>query len=433
MRNRSVVLFVLCCLALSGVHAQDTPAAESGKLPDTALTVFTLRIDSEKDWAKISGLKQLTQLTIDCKNISSLSSELKKRDKLVFLWLINTQKLDVVQAFNILSGCPALDHLTIENIVWPKNAAAVPFPRGLKKMEFWNGNIPVFPPAVCGLPELKSLRIRNCKLKSVPAEIARLEKLQELDLSFNPVEVLPAGVWHLTQLRSFATSTPLPPEAGMLIHLEELSLYGERIRALPAETVHLASLERLYISCSEMDTFPAEILSLKKLVALSVSVKKVTSIPAGLAQLPGLRYLTLDLGFVRLEQPLVLKGLDQLLELTLNGIALDSVFSGLSSLTQLRAVDLSFCSLSEFPEELSQLTHLQKLNLSGNHLMAVAETIEKLTELEELTLSGNKSLEALPVSVCKLSRLEKLDLRNTAVVLPSCLDQLQKGKLRITR
>jgi Leucine-rich repeat (LRR) protein len=149
--------------------------------------------------------------------------------------------------------------------------------------------------------------------------------------------------------------------------------------------------------------------------------------------------------------------------LYLNGTAIEELPSSIGDLRKLIYSDLVGCNrLKILPSAVSKLVCLEKLDLSGcssitefskvsnnikevyldgTAIREIPSSIECLCELNELHLRNYKQFEILPSSICKLRKLQRLNLsgclqfRNFPEVLEPmvCLRYLYLERTRITK
>ncbi|GMI75784.1 hypothetical protein like AT3G14470 [Hibiscus trionum] len=85
----------------------------------------------------------------------------------------------------------------------------------------------------------------------------------------------------------------------------------------------------------------------------------------------------------------------------------------LPKLKYLRVLSLSGYFIEELSSSIGELKHLRSLNLSKTAIRLLPQSIGSLLLLQMLILNQCKELTALPVEICKLSRLSRLDIKDT--------------------
>jgi len=224
--------------------------------------------------------------------------------------------------------------------------------------------------------DIQTLSLAGQRLATLPAALAELPNLLELDLSRNPqLSQLPSQIGRLKNLRKLivmdAGLGSLPAEFGQLTQLEQLNLVGNgRLTSIPAEIGQLRSLQELNLGGCRITALPAAIGRLSQLRNLNLSGTSLRQLPPELAQLSGLH--TLDLSSIpaldfRQSLPIVLRlsGL-QNLNLSGNDLAQPELLAGISNLPNLVSLDLSFNNLKTLPPEIAQLKNLKTLSLKDN-------------------------------------------------------------------
>ena len=140
--------------------------------------------------------------------------------------------------------------------------------------------------------------------------------------------------------------------------------------------------------------------SLKKLV---FSRNSLPAFPEKLTQLTELRNLDLSMNpFVEISEKI-------------------------GELRKLRKLNLSYNSHTTFPESFANLTLLEELLMYYNYkLEVIPDVVTRLPALRLLNFSHNIELKKIPENIGDLSRLETLNLNDTAIdQLPDSLGQLQ--------
>jgi Leucine-rich repeat (LRR) protein len=277
----------------------------------------------------------------------------------------------------------------------PKRVAAAPAPAA---------PAPAAPPAVFqSLKEalvepslVRALSLRNKTLKAVPASLAKLTALEQLDLGVNGLVDVPEAVLGLARLTSLDLhSNALPeelPRLAALTRLESLAIgYHHRWKSLPRELQALTSLKRLDLSWLSVAAVPDELGSLAALEALDLSRwPNLTTFPRAVLALRALQRLELG------ESPV------------------GAVPEAIGELTELRELGLAGTDLAELPGAIGRLTKLERLSIGDNaRLSTLPATVAALVQLRVLHFSpGHASTKRveLPPSFADLQRLERLSL-----------------------
>lgn len=221
------------------------------------------------------------------------------------------------------------------------------------------------------LPNLESLTVQNCGLKSVHSDLGKLTKLKTLNLSYNKISSLSNAA--VTNLKL----------------LENVDLSGNKLTALPTGAKNWTKAKKLDLSGNAM-----------------------TQIPTG--SIPYMKALTtLNLANNALAN---------------NTSALKTKLDKLKSLTKLTTLDLSGNKLTAFPTTpIGAMTKLQYLYLQKNSLTSIPSTIGKLTALKVLDASDNK-ITKLDAAISKCTKITKMNLANNKLKTIPSLKALTKLK-----
>ncbi|NWR71311.1 MFHA1 protein, partial [Centropus unirufus] len=290
------------------------------------------------------------------------------------------------------------------------------------------------------LSGLRALSLRRNRLSRLPAAALRhLGRLAELDLSHNRLRGLGDGA-ALAALRGLrklslshnelgAEGPGLPARIAELGRLEELDLSFNRLRLLPEGLGRLRQLRALDVDHNLLPCFPAPLLELPALEELDCSGnRQLGSLPEGIAALRRLKILWLSgTGLAALPEGLCQLG--ALESLMLDGNRLRALPAGFGSLQRLKMLNLSSNLLGEFPAAILALPSLEELYLSRNQLTLLPPHLCQLHQLRTLWLDNNR-IRYLPDSIVLLHSLEELVLQgNQIAILPEGFGQLSRVTL----
>ena len=122
--------------------------------------------------------------------------------------------------------------------------------------------------------QVLKLVLRKQHLKSFPAEILKLKKLQYLDISKNSISELPDSISVLTDLQYFACSKTglksLPKEIGKLHNLTYLNLNQNDLQYLPPQIGNLEKLRILDLWSNSFEEYPNTFSGLKALKVIDL-------------------------------------------------------------------------------------------------------------------------------------------------------------------
>jgi len=221
------------------------------------------------------------------------------------------------------------------------------------------------------VPKLQKLNLRKMGLTAIPAPVANLTELTTLYLGSNPI-------------KNFSLLAKLPS-------LIDLGLADMELRKVPSEVCKITGLTVLGLADNEITSLTS-LKTLKALEELYVGNNRIKKLPNELAKLP-LRKLAITRNFP-LTNYEVLASLTRLDELWL------------SNSTEVDCTPASIFDLKLLKKLVINLTFKQ----SGSAAIAGIDNIGNLEALEELTIEGT-AMETLPASISNLKRLRKLTLR----------------------
>ena len=184
-------------------------------------------------------------------------------------------------------------------------------------------NIKHLPPKLGALANLQELEI-SCleNLEDIPVEIGQLKKLEKIIIDNGNgcgMNVsLPASIGELTNLKVLrlfgalgpgetgSSVKPLPATIAKLQNLEELDLGRNHLQTIPPEISNLKHLKKLGLDYNDLHDIPSFISDLKDLRELSISSNHVTKLPTSLSKLSGLR-ISMGNNYLKSEDQVELK------------------------------------------------------------------------------------------------------------------------------
>lgn len=152
-----------------------------------------------------------------------------------------------------------------------------------------NNQLTALPPEIGKLTALRTLELEHNQLIVLPPEIGALRALTSLNLGTNQLKALPSGIGELQALQELWLSrnqlTSLPPEIGSLMALSSLCLSRNRLKALLPEIGELTVLQSLDVENNQLEVLPFEILRLRRLRKLYLKNNKFTTLPESFKRL----------------------------------------------------------------------------------------------------------------------------------------------------
>ncbi|PIA30458.1 hypothetical protein AQUCO_05500020v1 [Aquilegia coerulea] len=190
--------FISGCIDLRQLSLKDCPNILTMPRLDELTRLEKLDISRSKtiELSLPSRSKSLCQLVLsDCSNIQELTS-LKEHTRLEVLDLSGTKIEDfsVLSGFNnicklSLRGCLNLERLSFEGM------------HNLQKVDLSHNPIKLLPSSISGLRNLRTLLLRDCSSLETLPHMEFLTKLEVFDLSCTTVREFPDGISALTHLR----------------------------------------------------------------------------------------------------------------------------------------------------------------------------------------------------------------------------------------
>ncbi|CAL5412543.1 unnamed protein product [Camellia sinensis] len=292
------------------------------------------------------------------------------------------------------------------------------------------------------ISSLKVLYLRGNKLMgNIPREIGNCTTLSEVDLGSIPEEI--GKLLKMEQL-SLAFNNLMGPIPATIFNISTLQIVGffhkQLSGTLPSSIgVSLPNLERLWLDGNDLSGIVTDSISnASKLIDLDLSSNRFSgSIPSSLGNLRLLEYLVLPGNYFTCESSSselsFLTSLSSCRKLNriwisnnpLNGILPASIGNLSNSLAD---IDASYCGIrGSIPSEIENLSNLAFLRMNGNELTGfIPTTIKSLTKLQRLDLNGNRIQGFIPVDLCYLKNLGELHLgkNNLSGLIPACLGNI---------
>lgn len=231
------------------------------------------------------------------------------------------------------------------------------------------------------IPSLRELRMKQVavsprSLTFLPAgamDPPTNDLFQTIDLSENNMSQLTAkfiNVWSVTLLDLSGNSfSSIPLEVSYLNRLKDLKLSMNKVNIFTSGRPNLFMLESLDLSNNTMHVIPeTETPQLLNLKVLDLSFNKLKVIPGTFfaQKAPSLESLNLASNLLS---------------------SLPVTFGALDKLVQ---VDLSYNQLDTFPEPITNAVNLQVVNVSNNSLKDLPVAIGRLKQLRTLNVANNK-------------------------------------------
>eukprot|EP00960_Hanusia_phi_P051265 760685-Hanusia_phi.AAC.5 len=274
-------------------------------------------------------------------------------------------------------------------------------------LNFESFNLVSIPQTILMLTNLEVIFLGKNQLKSIPRALAQLKHLKILCLDRNQIESVPDELRALSEMENFDLSynclSKFPAVVLDMHKMKELRVNHNNIHSIPERMDQLSALTCLAVDANPIESIPINVCKLTCLRELRFNGTQIRRIPMELASLSHLRCLRMDETDMVDPPPEVCKAGLQLV--------MDYLSCTLDASTSKRLI-LNKTSLAQFPDVALQRLHgtITSLHLSRNRFTDLPEQFSKMRFLTELDLSHNH-LERIPLAVCKLIRLQLLNLK----------------------
>lgn len=207
-----------------GLHALPPEIGELRDLQHLTLTECGIEALPDALWS-LTGLRSLNLFDNAIREISPEIGRLTRLEKLVF----GTNDLRAIPAE--LAALSALTELNLANnprLDWAQAMPIVCRIEGLERVSLYQNPIAGLSEEIGRLTRLRVLHAFGCELRAVPASLAGLSELRELDLRANAIEAFDLDLSRLPQLQRLDLSyNRLPAET--VASLRGLEREGMRI------------------------------------------------------------------------------------------------------------------------------------------------------------------------------------------------------------
>ena len=190
---------------------------------------------------------------------------------------------------------------------------------------------------------------------------------QEKDGVFSSLDAAlndPASVKKLVLAEHYDS---LPASIANLVNLEELDMRTTGVRILPAEIGRLGKLRILTIEGGNLKTLPDEICQLGALEEVHLHANLIDRLPGCFFQMKNLRYIDLS-GNHLSNINMNMTRMEKLEELKLEHNEIDSLSATTQFPSGLKVLDLRNNRIRSVPSDLSAFSRIKEIKLQGCHL-----------------------------------------------------------------
>ncbi|XP_078091265.1 volume-regulated anion channel subunit LRRC8D-like [Mustelus asterias] len=242
------------------------------KIPSNVMEVAThlSKLVIQNDGTRLlvlNNLKKLGNLT----ELELQNCELERIPHAIFS-LANLQKLDLksnnIQTIEEIISFQHLKRLSCLRL-WYNSIVSIPTTisliKSLEQLYLSNNKLESLPAALFTLRKLRYLDLSHNLLTAIPVEVHLLQNLQHFSITKNKVEVLCLQLFHCLKLKTLHLGqnciTHIPPEIGQLTQLTYLELKGNHLERIPLEIANCLLLKRSNLIIEDLlfDHLPTDI------------------------------------------------------------------------------------------------------------------------------------------------------------------------------
>jgi len=239
---------------------------------------------------EMGSLPALDHLDVANNKLTELPQSLAGLDKLQQLY-VSKNKLRALPEW--LSDLPVLSVLYANKTGLKTLPASICDIKSLKRLSLDdNGGIDVS--NLRDLPALRSLSLKNCKLKSLPDHFDTLTAMDWLSLGKNPFGSVPKAIASMKKLQGLylweCKLTDIPASLGDLPELTLLELERNQIVDLPVELGTL-TLRELHVDRNQLKVFPEAVLRMSTLKQLRIHDNQIQTLPDAFNDLVDLEFM----------------------------------------------------------------------------------------------------------------------------------------------
>ncbi|CAG9860792.1 unnamed protein product [Phyllotreta striolata] len=329
-------------------------------------------------------------------------------------------KLDI--SHNSITSLPPMGELRKLQILYAQHNDITDIPsfigcEQLYELHFGNNFIQEIPQEFCEYTtHLKILELQDNQLKSIPAEITKIARLEKLDITNNDIEDIPNTIGIMPHLHLFKI------EGNKLKHIRSdvIRAGTNRILKLLRDTISDEDIAASNVSSDvsyDSKIYPDR-YSMRNGNILNLAMKDIGDIPeecfveANKASVCSVdisknKFVNIPSGLIHVSKFLT--------ELNVSSNRIREIPEFLKDFTNLKFCDLSKNQLETLPHCLSELVFMRELILSNNRFKNIPSCIFGMIGLEILLCNDN-AIEEIPIDeLVVLKRLTRLDLSNNNI------------------
>lgn len=256
------------------------------------------------------------------------------------------------------------------------------------------------------------LAFNYLELNTVPDVVYRFPNLEEIDLSRNMLNELPARLTaNIPTLKRLSVLYNAIPNDSVFItrnrHLVALNLQGNKLTKIPKSVRKNRRLESLWMGNNELTALTNKSFrGLRRLNDLNLYSADLKQLPRTIGRLKRLKVL--DMYYNKLTGlPPQLSRMKRLEQLAVAHNDLSSLPTSLGRLRNLQVLFAHHNRISQLPADFNKLQHLRVLDLGFNWFTVLPNVLGSLPSLEELDVNNN-NLQEFPTVLLSIKTLKKV-------------------------
>ena len=231
---------------------------------------------------------------------------------------------------------------------------------------------------VINVPLLQELYVTGQSIEELPACLNRLHHLRVLSITGCGLAYAEPGLWDVDSKTAFTS-------------MNSIDLSQNKLRHLPKGITNLAWLTQLKLSGNAISILPEDIARVKRLKHLRAENNLLESLPLGLFSLPALQTLFLSKNRIK-ELPDRIGQLKRLERLHIGQNQIAQLPSSIKSLANLQTLQAAHNKLRKMPEDFASESlgeSLILLNVSANQIRQLPTGFAKLKRMQTCMFDVN--------------------------------------------
>jgi Leucine-rich repeat (LRR) protein len=366
-------------LSLRGINCAETLGLLSGW---STLTRLDLRDTGVSEAPSFLGKwKNLKELFLDCRDHENMEdSEILQKALSGFMSIRKlVETSDPPEELNVAPSLLAFHDIAekaeLSGILQLKGLHLHAFPdfffemgRSLSEIDLSRNLLVEIPNSALGLVALKTLRLNNNRLKTIPSSFAVCTALTMMNLSHNCLQHIPFAINGMCELR------------------------------------------HAFLQCNEILFLDGPFEGCTKLLSLNVSQNRISDISSKFSCCKRLQ--NIDLSFNNLEH-MIFVGLYSLQSASLSNNRIRCIETSFLSCTSLKRLDISSNLLEDVSTLLSS-RFICQLVISNNHVAEIPDCVKLAVSLVELHASNNH-IESVSASLFACPAITVVDFKNNCI------------------